>query len=393
MINNMKTIKLFILLLSLVAGMTYLTSCGDDEPEPMPVAKAPVFVMNENFIITATCPNDYKTFINGVEKTLPYTVTQTYEQQTIVVKGYGYGDGMQNSETVEQTFTVPAMEMPKAEAPVFAMNDRFEITATCANTYKAYVNGIETNLPYTVTQTYLEQTIVVTGYGYGINLQNSDTVEQAFVVPALPDNHEYVDLGLPSGTLWATMNVGANSPEEYGNYFAWGETAPKQVLYNWETYKWCRGSEFTLTKYVTRSSFGTVDNKSELEQMDDAATVNWGLSWCMPTEAQILELKNKCHTQWTTINGVKGNLLTGPNGNKIFLPASGGYYGASGLINTGLMGYYWSRTIPSEYDYMYNSEACILYAGAGWSNEGSLSTGKNLRCSGLSVRAVRVSQN
>ena len=149
MIHTMKTIKLFILLLSFAAGLASLTSCGDDGP--MPVAKAPVFVMNDNFTITATCPNSYMAFINGEEKTLPYTVTQTYQQQMIVVKGYGYGEGMQNSDTVEQTFEVPAMEMPKAEAPVFAMNESFEITATCANSYKAYVNGIETVLPYTVT--------------------------------------------------------------------------------------------------------------------------------------------------------------------------------------------------------------------------------------------------
>ena len=89
MIHNMKTIKLFFLLLSVVAGLASLTSCGDNEPEPMPVAKAPVFVMNENFTITATCPNSYKAFIDDVEKTLPYTVTQTYQQQIIVVKGYG----------------------------------------------------------------------------------------------------------------------------------------------------------------------------------------------------------------------------------------------------------------------------------------------------------------
>jgi len=100
----MKTIKLFFLLLSFVAGLAYLTSCGDDEPKPEPelmlAARAPVFVMSENFTITATCPNNYKAFINGVEKTLPYTVTQTYQEQTIVVSGYGYGEGMQDSEAV-----------------------------------------------------------------------------------------------------------------------------------------------------------------------------------------------------------------------------------------------------------------------------------------------------
>ena len=99
-----------------------------------------------------------------------------------------------------------------------------------------------------------------------------------------PDNHEWVDLGLPSGTLWATCNVGANAPEEYGDHFAWGETSPKDV-YNWSTYQWCNGSMFTLTKYNTESSLGMVDNKTELDPEDDAAYVNWGPSWRTPTTA------------------------------------------------------------------------------------------------------------
>ncbi len=151
--------------------------------EPV-VAEAPVFAMDENYTITATCANDYVAFINGVQVTLPYTVEQTYEEQTIVVSGYGFGEGMNDSETVEQTFVIPAKEMPVAEAPVFAMDENFVITATCANDYKAYVNSVEVTLPYTVEQTEEEQTIVVTGYGYGENMQNSETVEQTFTVPA-----------------------------------------------------------------------------------------------------------------------------------------------------------------------------------------------------------------
>ena len=151
--------------------------------EPV-VAEAPVFAMDENYTITATCANDYVAFINGVPVTLPYTVEQTYEEQTIVVSGYGFGEGMNDSETVEQTFVIPAKEMPVAEAPVFAMDENFVITATCANDYKAYVNSVEVTLPYTVEQTEEEQTIVVTGYGYGENMQNSETVEQTFTVPA-----------------------------------------------------------------------------------------------------------------------------------------------------------------------------------------------------------------
>jgi len=153
--------------------------------------------------------------------------------------------------------------------------------------------------------------------------------------------HEWVDLGLPSGTLWATCNIGANSPEERGDYFAWGETEPKDY-YDWNTYKWCNGSEYTLTKYCNKSSYGTVDNKTELDPEDDAAYVNWGPSWRMPTSEQRQELSQSCSWQWTTVNDVNGYLVTGCNGNSIFLPAAG--YSHSSVDN---IGYYWLRSLNS----------------------------------------------
>ena len=120
------------------------------------------------------------------------------------------------------------------------------------------------------------QSVGVYGYGEEPEPDIDDTL----------DGHAYVDLGLPSGTLWATCNVGASSPEEYGDYFAWGETEPKND-YNWSTYKYCKGSSTTMTKYCTSSSYGTVDNKTELEPSDDAATVNWGSNWQMPSLEQL----------------------------------------------------------------------------------------------------------
>ena len=107
-----------------------------------------------------------------------------------------------------------------------------------------------------------------------------------------PDDHEWVDLDLPSGTLWATCNVGADRPGDFGDYFAWGETTPKQS-YSWENYKWCYGYSSTLIKYCTNSSFGYngfVDNKNELDPEDDAAYANWGPSWRMPTYDQAARL-------------------------------------------------------------------------------------------------------
>ena len=203
------------------------------------------------------------------------------------------------------------------------------------------------------------------------------------ITSTVEDGHEYVDLGLPSGTLWATCNVGADSPEEYGDYFAWGETEPKYD-YDWSTYKWCNGSENTLTKYCTDSSFGTVDNKTELEPEDDAAYVNWGLSWRIPTVEQIQELYDNCTSQWTTRNGVNGRLVTGPNGKTLFLPAAGVRRNDS-LDYAGSYGYYWSHMVGS-YD-PYNAYYLNFFSGdwAIWCFEG--------RCGGFTVRAVRASQN
>lgn len=160
---------------------------------------------------------------------------------------------------------------------------------------------------------------------------------------SLPDAVEAVDLGLPSGLKWASMNVGATKPEEYGEYFAWGETQPKSD-YSWSTYKWCNGGYNTQTKYNTESSYGTVDNKTVLDLEDDAAHVNWGGSWRMPTDEEWTELWTKCTWTWTTQNGVNGRLVTGPNGKSIFLPAAGYWYDTY-LNNAGSYGFYWSSSL------------------------------------------------
>ena len=192
--------------------------------------------------------------------------------------------------------------------------------------------------------------------------------------------YEYVDLDLPSGTLWATCNVGAESPEEYGDYFAWGETETKSN-YDWSTYAHCGGSSTTLTKYCTDSSYGTVDNLTELELSDDAAYVCWGHMWTMPSKEQFDELINSSYTttSWTTQNGVNGRLITSKsNGNSIFLPAAG-YYSESSLNYGGSFGYYWSRTLGSSS----TSSANILF------NSAVIITSSTARRCGMPVRPVR----
>ena len=175
------------------------------------------------------------------------------------------------------------------------------------------------------------------------------------------NGHEYVDLGL--SVKWATCNVGASKPEEYGDYFARGETTPKST-YEWSTYKYCNGSLDSLTKYNTKSSYGIVDNKTTLELSDDAARANWGGSWRMPTRAEQDELREKCTWTWTTQNGVKGYKVTSRiNGNSIFLPAAG-FCDGSSLYRAGSGGYYWSSSLYTDipyYAYELNFYSYIVY--------------------------------
>ena len=165
------------------------------------------------------------------------------------------------------------------------------------------------------------------------------------------NDYGYVDLGL--SVKWATCNVGASKPEEYGDYFAWGETKPKDY-YNWSTYKWCNRTRNTQTKYCTDSDYGTVDNKTTLDLSDDAARANWGGSWRMPTKAEQDELRENCTWTWTTQNGVKGYKVTskksGYTNKSIFLPAAGGHYGSS-LDLAGSRGDYWSSSLNTAFPY------------------------------------------
>ena len=162
------------------------------------------------------------------------------------------------------------------------------------------------------------------------------------------NGHDYVDLGLPSGLKWATCNVGATTPEGYGDYFAWGETAPKDE-YDLSTCKYCTFPDKTLTKYNTNSDYGTVDNKTTLDLSDDAARANWGGKWRMPTKAEQDELRNNCTWTWTTQNGVNGyKVISKTNGNSIFLPAAGYRIGTS-VRSVGSDGHYWSSSLLESY--------------------------------------------
>lgn len=217
-------------------------------------------------------------------------------------------------------------------------------------------------------------------YYYGSGLGHWDDDDDAL---------EYVDLGLPSGTLWATKNVGAERPEEYGEYFAWGETEPKEE-YMSSNYTHYNGSYKKQKKYCTNSSFGDngfVDNLTELEIIDDAAAANLGSNWRMPSSEQFSELIDESNTtiEWITQESVSGLKITSKvNGKSIFLPAAG-HKNYDNLINDGANCRYWTSTLfessdPSRAKALFGTNSTLAYYLA--------HVDKDARSDGFSVRPV-----
>ncbi|MBR6129413.1 MAG: Ig domain-containing protein [Bacteroidaceae bacterium] len=162
----------------------------------------------------------------------------------------------------------------------------------------------------------------------GSGVKATCAVTVSGVTSGTTDGHGWVDLGLPDGTRWATCNIGADTPEETGNYYAFGETEPKSD-YSWTTYIYCNGTYNTMTKYCIHAGYGYngfTDGLTELLPEDDAATANWSENWQMPSQEQIENLINSTYTttEITTQNGVEGAKITSrSNGESIFLPCSG----------------------------------------------------------------------
>lgn len=193
------------------------------------------------------------------------------------------------------------------------------------------------------------------------------------------NGHEWIDLDLPSGILWATCNIGAEVPENYGDFFAWAETESKDN-YDWSNYRYCKGSGNSLTKYCCKSeldNFGSIDSLTFLLPEDDAATINWGDGWRTPTKEDFEELCNSTTVTWTTKNGVNGVLFTASNGNNLFLPAAGCRH--ENDLKDEKQGHYWSSSLFTIASYgvyflSFNSDDCDVR--------------RIIRCDGCSLRPV-----
>ena len=217
-----------------------------------------------------------------------------------------------------------------------------------------------------------------------------ETSRQGFTVNGKIGGYTYVDMGLPSGTLWATYNVGAELPSEYGSHFAWGETSPKS-LYDNTTYTFFDGYSDAATpmpqytKYVWDKRCGKQDGKFVLEKTDDAATVNWGQEWCMPTKEQYEELDRYCKV-WRKDVTVNGKTIIGAvvesciNGNRMYIPYAGWESGT--VPNNYMHGWYWTSELSQEANYRAKQ---MIVKDEDYILDTSQDSGRE---NGLSVRAV-----
>lgn len=207
--------------------------------------------------------------------------------------------------------------------------------------------------------------------------QNGIGIDENLVREALQNKSiQAVDLGL--SVKWANMNVGANIPLDYGDYFAWGETSPKPT-YELSSYKWYNGSDIYMSKYCTDISYGTVDNLITLELTDDAANATWGDTWRMPTNEEFRELNSSCTWKWISMDGNNGYIVIGPNGNFIFFPVAG-YRNQEDLFDAGAYGYYWSSSL--------NTSNALNGRFFFYNRYRSMNEGAYYRYMGLSVRPV-----
>ena len=311
---------------------------------------------------------------NGETETLTATVTPSSANNTSV----SWSSSNPSVATVSSTGLVTGKARGTTTITVTA-NDGSGVKATCEVEVKQYVTSITLDVSSLVLVEGQEQTliaavnpedasdktlkwtssdvsvatvdvmgkVVAVSKGLAIIKAEADDYSGVFTSCAVTVIEPFgpVDLSLPSGLKWANYNLGADIPEGYGDYYAWGETETKEN-YSWETYKWCNGDYDKLTKYNSDSSYGTVDNKIVLDAEDDVAHEILGGKWRIPTDYEWTELRKNCTWTWVTDyngTGINGMLVTGTNGNSIFLPAAGYWYGTQ-LLWLGAAGEYWSSS-------------------------------------------------
>ncbi len=288
-----------------------------------------------------------------LEKLLP-TVTTATKVTDITVRSVKCGGEV----TFDGNVSVTARGICWSTSQTPTIEDNKTTDGTGVGSFTSNLSDLESNTTYYIRAYATNE--VGTSYGEEVSFTTKDVSAIA------------VDLGL--SVKWAICNVGATSPEEYGDYFAWGETTTKSDY----TSSNCPTNGLSISQLQTQ---GYIDGEGNLTAQYDAATANWGGSWRMPTKNELNELINNCTWTWATQNGVNGYNVEGPNGNSIFLPTAGLRYGSS-LIDAGSRGYYWSS---SPYDNSYDYGAYGLEFSGG---SGSHHMNYYYRYAGRSVRPV-----
>ncbi|MBQ2438503.1 MAG: hypothetical protein II267_01280 [Paludibacteraceae bacterium] len=342
--------------------------------------------VTNNKMTSGTGTGDFTCNLNNLQDGRIY-YARAYAINSI---GIAYGE--------EQTFTTLPITLPVVETSSVS-----NVSFMCASVAGKIANNggsnvTECGIVYSTSKTPTISNNKVQGWGaeafscnltdlkdgttfyvraYAINIKGVAYGEElCFSTLKIPA--KIVDLGL--SVKWASCNIGAESPEDYGDYFAWGETMPKNT-YTWETYKW--SNVLWLLKYNNDDTDGRVDNRYVLDLSDDAAHVNWGNNWRMPTYEECKELVEKCTWISTTQNGISGKKVVGPNGNSIFLPSAGGIW-YDGLEGSGTTGIYWSSRVGSRYGGSCSAAYCIHFI----SNSNYFECSNDNRGAGNSVRAV-----
>ena len=275
-------------------------------------------------------------------------------------------------------------------------NGSFIIGQLKAGNYVLYAksdNHFNTSKSFTLSSENVKDLGKITMRAGKGDLDPAITAVVAKIVDYFPEN-VYVDLGL--SVKWATCNVGADKPEDYGDYYAWGELTPKES-YTWENYRFrtsgddegtVKLSKYTSLYYTSMldedNRFFIADDKTQLDLEDDVAHVKWGGDWRLPTNEEMNELIDSCTWTWTTVNGVNGCLVTsnrpGYTDRSIFLPATGKYGFETSNKSAGTWGHYWSNSVNKDQS-SYN--AGVLAIGSGYA-----AVKITFRAHGQSVRPV-----
>lgn len=284
--------------------------------------------------------------VNGAEETIP-----TIKVASVVTESAEFLYGCQTTvcpeDLTQQGFKVWEKDNPSKMKEIQGTPHENNIQV-----FQAPLNGLKAGTKYQA-KAFVKY---ITGDEFTGNVVEFTVSDGSSTNPSVPVP-EAIDLGL--SVKWASFNVGASKPEEYGDYYAWGETEPyyssmepltwregKESGYSWASYRWCMGNRESMTKYCTSASYGYngfTDGKAVLDLEDDAAHVYLGGKWRMPTSEEWSELWEKCSWTWTMVNGVNGCEVTSPNGKSIFLPAAG-CVGGSVFMNVCSNGRYWTSS-------------------------------------------------